>query len=164
MSYARAPSSLSGCCSGCATGASKCLGDDDIAKIGTPVAATPSGLRAQLNRFASSSAPAGYKLFATELPGSGPLDMSVGARVGVVLMKRMSEPGAPVDPKLATLTAQIMADATGTALTANLAYVTSMIAGYGDAHGLPSTGGFPVTYLLIAAGALGLFFLTRKKR
>jgi hypothetical protein len=161
--------SLSGsCCSGCATGASKCLGDDtDLSKIGTPKAATSDDLRAQLNRFASGDAPTGYKLFPTELPGSGPLDTSVAARVGVVLMKRMSEPGAAVDPKFATLTAQIMADVTGAALTANLAYVTSMVAGYGDAHGLPNASGgtifgIPTVYVLVGGAALAAIMMLKK--
>ncbi len=159
--------SLSGCCSGCATGASGCLGDDDTSTIGVAKAAvSASELRSQLNRFADPKAPAGYRLFTTKISSSGPLDLAVGARVGAVLIKRMSEPGFPHDSKLATLTGKILGDATGVTLTENLAYLTAMVRGYADAHGLPATSstlfGLPIVYVL-AAGAGAIILGMRRK-
>jgi hypothetical protein len=143
------------------------MGDDDVSAIGLASAkASASALRAQLNRFADPSAPVGYRLFTTKLASSGPLDLSVGARVGAVLMKRMSAPGYPADAKLASLAGQVMGDATGSVLTANLAYATEMIRGYADAHGVPSTSstflGVPIMYLLVA-GAGAVILGMRKK-
>ncbi len=83
-------------------------------------------------------------------------------------MKRMGEPGFPPDAKLAALAGQVMGDASGSVLTANLAYATDVVSGYADAHGLPSTSstffGVPIMYLLVAGAGAVILGMRKKGR
>jgi hypothetical protein len=112
----------------------------DITSITATKAAAdpPAMLRAQLNRFASPFAPPGFRLFQKPLPSTGPVDVEVARRAGIVMIKRLTaQKGQSFDSTLEALSAQVLLDQTGIVVSNNIQIITGIVAGYATAHGLP---------------------------